>query len=89
MASKTNEINLNQNLIVNSSPSIQIVYELLLINEKMTIKDIRDRTRYSRRTVSFALRQLIKANLVRRIPKLLDMRRYHYTISEKEIELKE
>jgi DNA-binding transcriptional regulator GbsR (MarR family) len=83
MASKTDEINLNENLIVNSSPSIQRIYELLLINEKMTIKDIKDRTHYSRRTISFALRQLIKANLVRRIPKLLDMRRYHYTISEK------
>lgn len=83
MASKSDEISLNENLIVNSSPSIQRIYELLLINEKMTIKNIKDRTHYSRRTVSFALRQLIKANLVRRIPKLLDMRRYHYTISEK------
>ncbi len=84
MASMTEKKDLNLNLMAEFSPSVQKVYEVLLVNDQMTITDIRGKTQYSRRTVSFALRQLIKAGLITRVPKLLDMRRYHYTISSKQ-----
>lgn len=80
MASTTEKTSLNLDLIENLSPSIQRVYEVLLKKDQMTISDIKASTKYSRRTVSFALRQLIAAGLVTRTPKLLDMRRYNYTV---------
>jgi DNA-binding transcriptional regulator GbsR (MarR family) len=80
MASIAEKTRLDLDLIENLSPSIQKVYDILLKNERMTISDIRAKTKYSRRTVSFALRQLIVVGLVTRTPKLLDMRRYHYTV---------
>ena len=83
MASTTEKTDSNLSMIADFSPSVQKVYEVLLMSEQMSITDIRKKTQYSRRTVSFALRQLIKAGLITRIPKLLDMRRYHYTISSK------
>jgi DNA-binding transcriptional regulator GbsR (MarR family) len=83
MASTSEIADLNLNLISNFSPSVQKIYEILLMSDQMTITDIREKTQYSRRTVSFALRQLIKVGLITRVPKLLDMRRYHYTLSSK------
>lgn len=80
MASTTEKIGLNLDLIENLSPSIKRVYEVLFKNDQMAISDIKASTKYSRRTVSFALRQLIAAGLVTRTPKLLDMRRYHYKV---------
>lgn len=80
MASTTEKIVLNLDLIENISPSIQRVYEVLFTSDQMTISDIKLSTKYSRRTVSFALRQLIAAGLVTRKPTLLDMRRYYYSV---------
>ena len=46
------------------APSVQKVYEQLSPDTLLTIQDIKLNTKLSRRTVSIALSQLIKANLV-------------------------
>ncbi|NHJ01727.1 MAG: hypothetical protein EAX86_06260 [Candidatus Heimdallarchaeota archaeon] len=59
-------------------PSVQKVYEHLQTDKLMTIQDIRLITNLSRRTVSVALSQLIKANLVNYRADLSDMRKRRF-----------
>ena len=60
------------------SPSVQKVFATLESSEKMYVGDIEARTRYSSRTVRQALRQLLNADLIMRIPDMYDLRRHYY-----------
>ncbi len=69
--------------IDNFSPSVKKVYEHLQPDKLMTIQEIRLMTNLSRRTVSIALSQLIKANLVHYLSDLTDMRKRRFFAPEK------
>ncbi|MHA2378497.1 MAG: MarR family transcriptional regulator [Candidatus Thorarchaeota archaeon] len=58
--------------------SAKVVLARLTIDGPMTPKDISDRVDLAPRTVSFALRKLIKEDLCHRIPNLTDMRCPYY-----------
>ena len=60
------------------APSVQKVYEQLSPDTLLTIQDIKLNTKLSRRTVSIALSQLIKANLVNYKVDLSDMRKRRF-----------
>lgn len=61
-------------------PSAQIVYHVLRTHENLTTNQIVSETRYSIRTIRYALRRLIKAHLIKQIPDIKDTRRCYYAI---------
>ncbi|UCG04160.1 MAG: ArsR family transcriptional regulator [Candidatus Heimdallarchaeota archaeon] len=63
------------------SPSAQIVYQVLRTREKLTTQQIVSQTRYSIRTIRYALRHLMNAHLIVQIPDIRDARRCYYTIN--------
>jgi DNA-binding MarR family transcriptional regulator len=69
----------NKNLR-NFSPSVKEIFRLIKRNERINTTDLRLQTKYSQRTVRYALRQLRDAQLVTRIPDISDTRRYYYII---------
>ncbi|MFQ5831663.1 MAG: MarR family transcriptional regulator [Candidatus Thorarchaeota archaeon] len=65
--------------------SAKIVLARLTIDGPMTPKDISDRVDLAPRTISFALRKLMKEELCHKIPNLSDMRRPYYQIDMNKI----
>ena len=63
------------------APSAQEIYQILIANEPLMIKEIRELTNYSRRTVQQALRLLLDLNLVKELPDLHDLRRKFFTVA--------
>lgn len=74
------EIN-NMDLLNIMPPSAQIVYQIILSHEPLTSKELVSETRYSIRTIRYALRRLMNAQLIVQIPDIRDTRRCFYAIS--------
>ena len=60
--------------------SAQIVYHILRTHETLNSKQLVSETRYSIRTVRYALRRLRKAQLIIQIPDMTDTRRCTYAL---------
>jgi len=60
--------------------SIKDVYLALTEKKFMTVNEIQIRTCYSRRTVSAALKELRRQQLIKKVLDLEDMRKHKYTI---------
>ena len=60
--------------------SIREVYLALKEKRFMTVSEIQIRTCYSRRTVSEALKELRRHQLIKKVLDLEDMRKHKYTI---------
>jgi DNA-binding MarR family transcriptional regulator len=76
----SSSIRFGKRLVGVMSPSVQKVFATLETTDKMYVGDIEARTRYSSRTVRQALRQLLNADLIVRVPDMYDMRRHYYRI---------
>ncbi|MHA1594413.1 MAG: transcriptional regulator, SarA/Rot family [Candidatus Baldrarchaeia archaeon] len=72
----------------NFPPSTWEVYRIIKEKKVVTSKDIINETTYSPRTVRNALKMLLEAGLIRRIPNLEDARQYLYVLNEKKREKK-
>lgn len=70
----------------NFPPSTWEVYRIIKEKKVVTSKDIINETTYSPRTVRNALKMLLEAGLIRRIPNLEDARQYLYVLNEKKSE---
>lgn len=62
------------------SPSAEIILSILRIEGKMYVGEIHSKSRYSIRTVRYALRHLQDAGLIVKIKDLTDMRRHFYAV---------
>ena len=63
--------------------SLERVYSLLRTSSKpLSSTEIAKLCNFSARTVRYALKNLQKMGLVRKIPNLLDMRRCYYVITD-------
>ena len=62
-------------------PSAQIVYQIIRTHEPLTSKQLLSETRYSIRTIRYALRRLMNAELIVQIPDITDTRRCFYAVS--------
>ncbi len=62
----------------NMPPSSQKVYNIIQTGKQMRFKDIASQTKYSTRTVRYALRDLKDAGLIGQIPDMMDLRRCYY-----------
>ncbi len=73
---------LDKMLLLNTMPpSAQIVYQVLQVCESLNSEDLKSETRYSIRTIRYALQHLLKASLIVQIPDITDTRRCYYTIT--------
>ncbi|MFX0124157.1 MAG: hypothetical protein ACFFAE_11015 [Candidatus Hodarchaeota archaeon] len=70
----------NIDLLNTMSPSAQIVYYILRTREKLSTQQILSQTRYSIRTIRYALRYLMNAHLIIQIRDIRDTRRCYYAI---------
>ena len=59
--------------------SIQDVYYAIL-NRKLKVHDIAKKTRYSTRTVRYAIKTLINLNVIVQIPDTKDLRSHYYRV---------
>ncbi|MFX1284645.1 MAG: winged helix DNA-binding protein [Promethearchaeota archaeon] len=75
-----NVLAMNNKLFVNMPPSSKKVYNIILAGKQMRFKDITEQTKYSTRTVRYALRDLKDAGLIGQIPDMMDLRRCYYTL---------
>lgn len=62
-------------------PSAQIVYSIIQTHEPLSTKELVSETTYSIRTIRYALRRLMNAQLIIQIPDITDTRRCYYAIS--------
>ena len=62
------------------TPAARKIFTILQSEERLHVNEIRARTTYCRRTVQFALSQLLEAELIASSPDLLDMRKKYYAI---------
>ncbi|MHA2305535.1 MAG: hypothetical protein ACXACU_09095 [Candidatus Hodarchaeales archaeon] len=62
------------------TPAARKIFAILQSEERLHVNEIRARTTYCRRTVQFALSQLLEAELVRSTPDFLDMRKKYYAV---------
>jgi DNA-binding MarR family transcriptional regulator len=65
--------------------SAMIVLQSLTSDGPMTLKTIISRINLSSRTITFALRVLLKEKIVKRIPNLADMRQPYYHINAEKV----
>ncbi|MHA2297474.1 MAG: MarR family transcriptional regulator [Candidatus Hodarchaeales archaeon] len=77
----SNKILIVKKTIDNLSPSAQMVYKALQLNEKMHVGDIESITPLSSRTIRYALRQLTDVRLIIQVPDMMDIRRHYYAIN--------
>jgi predicted transcriptional regulator len=63
------------------TPAAKKIFLILQTEERMYVSEIRERTTYCRRTIQFALSQLVAAELITPAPDLRDMRKTYYMIS--------
>ncbi len=63
-------------------PSAKVVYDLLEQNGPLTAKDILRQCNLAPRTVRYALKKLLDARMIRRLPNLSDMRQNVYQLRE-------
>ena len=59
-------------------PSAKIVFNLLRKNSPLTAKTILKESQLAPRTVRYALRKLLDANMIQKVPNLDDMRQNLY-----------
>ncbi len=71
----------NIELVNTMPPSAQLIYHILLLRETQTSKELVSETRYSLRTIRYAIRLLVKARLIIKITDMTDTRRCFYAIS--------
>ena len=62
----------------NIPPSAKTVYDLIRENGPITAKDIQNGCKLAPRTVRYALKILLDAQLIQRLPNLRDMRQNIY-----------
>ena len=62
------------------TPAARKIFEILRSEERLHVNEIRSRTTYCRRTVQFALSQLLEVELITSTPDLFDMRKKYYTV---------
>ena len=67
-------------LVETMPPSAQLVYHTLLASKIMNTKELKSETRYSLRTIRYALQRLIHAHLVTQVPDITDTRRSYYAV---------
>ncbi|MFX1520795.1 MAG: MarR family transcriptional regulator [Promethearchaeota archaeon] len=65
----------------NIPPSAKTVYDLIKENGPITAKDIQNGCKLAPRTVRYALKILLDAQLIQRLPNLKDMRQNVYRIT--------
>jgi DNA-binding MarR family transcriptional regulator len=63
-------------------PSARVVYDLLKSNGPLTAKDILRECNLAPRTVRYALKKLLDAKMIKRLPNLNDMRQNVYRLLE-------
>jgi DNA-binding MarR family transcriptional regulator len=63
-------------------PSAKVVYDLLKKSGPLTAKDILNQCNLAPRTVRYALKKLLDASLIKRLPNLSDMRQNVYRLRE-------
>jgi DNA-binding MarR family transcriptional regulator len=63
-------------------PSARVVYDLLKSNGPLTAKDILRQCKLAPRTVRYALKKLLDAKMIKRLPNLNDMRQNVYRLNE-------
>lgn len=63
------------------TPAARKIFQILQTEERLHVKEIRARTTYCRRTVQFALSQLLEAELITSTPDLHDMRKKYYKLA--------
>jgi len=63
-------------------PSAKVVYDLLKQNGPLTAKDILRQCNLAPRTVRYALKKLLDAKMIKRLPNLNDMRQNVYRLRE-------
>ena len=63
-------------------PSAKVVYELLKKKGPLTAKDILRQCNLAPRTVRYALKKLLDARMIQRLPNLSDMRQNVYRLRE-------
>lgn len=63
-------------------PSAKVVYGLLKKNGPLTAKDILRQCKLAPRTVRYALKKLLDARMIKRLPNLNDMRQNVYQLRE-------
>ena len=63
-------------------PSAKVVYDLLEKNGPLTAKDILRQCSLAPRTVRYALKKLLDAKMIKRLPNLSDMRQNVYRLRE-------
>jgi DNA-binding MarR family transcriptional regulator len=63
-------------------PSAKVVYDLLQKNGPLTAKDILRQCNLAPRTVRYALKKLLDARMIKRLPNLSDMRQNVYQLRE-------
>ncbi|MFX1518612.1 MAG: winged helix-turn-helix domain-containing protein [Promethearchaeota archaeon] len=61
-------------------PSAKVVYDLLRKNGPLTAKDILRQCDLAPRTVRYALKKLLDARMIKRLPNLNDMRQNVYQL---------
>ena len=71
----------NIELIDTMPPSAQLIYHILRLRETLNSKELISETRYSIRTIRNAIRLLMDAHLIIKIPDITDTRRCYYAIS--------
>ena len=68
-------------IFMNLAPSSLQIYKILQTRKQMTFKEITSQTKYSTRTVRYALRDLSDAGIIGKIPDMTDLRRCFYSIN--------
>ncbi len=63
------------------TPAARKIFQILQTEEQLHVNEIRARTSYCRRTVQFALSQLLEAELITSSPDLQDMRKKYYRLA--------
>jgi predicted transcriptional regulator len=63
------------------TPAARKIFQILQAEERLHVNEIRARTTYCRRTVQFALSQLLEAELITSAPDLHDMRKKYYRLA--------
>ena len=76
----SNVLTISKKLFVKMPPSSKRVYNIIQTGKQMRFKDIALKTKYSTRTVRYALRDLKDAGLIGQIPDMMDLRRCYYIL---------
>ncbi|MHA2246974.1 MAG: hypothetical protein ACXADY_18670 [Candidatus Hodarchaeales archaeon] len=61
-------------------PSAQIVYQILRTHKTLSSKELLSETQYSIRTIRYAIRRLMNAQMIIQIPDMTDTRRCFYAV---------